>query len=240
VRNATFARLAALVLTISLGSFACASNGDAPTEGEMTTATETAAQEAEPMNTGEILHVLQTINDGEINHAQLAVQKSDNPEVQQTAQTIIQDHRDLNERIDTIARDTGAEMTETDLSRTIETQVSQIQDQLTELSGQEFDQEFLRRQIQLHELSIMTARDELMPSATEPQVRDLLTDASDHLEQHLEVAQRNYEQIQEEAIGGGPNEQDMDEQDMDEQDMDEQDMDEQDMEDDWADPDRDE
>jgi putative membrane protein len=177
----------------------------------MATQTETAAEESMPMDSGEILQVLQTINESEISAAQLALQKSQNPQVVETAVTVVRDHRALNQRIDQMVQENNIELQDSALSEGLETQTAQIEDQLAELSGAEFDEEYLRRQIELHELALQTAREDLMPNATDPQVKEVVSQASDHLEEHLQVAEQSLEEFQDSAVGGGPEEMETDE-----------------------------
>ena len=203
-----FASLLVLVMTVALGAVGCATSGDADTQEPMPTGQQTqrTQQEADRMTSGEILYVLQTINKGEISQAQLAMQRSQNPEVQQTAQLIIQDHLALQQRINQVADQTGAQLMETELSRTIADKASKARQDLMELSGEEFDRAFLEKQVTMHEMALQTAREDLLPDAMDPQVTQLLTNASQSLEHHLVTARQNYQNAQDEAIGGGPEE----------------------------------
>lgn len=164
----------------------------------MTTA---AAEASEPMNSGEILHVLQVINEGEIKQAELAMQKSDDPQVLETAQMIIRDHTASNERIAAIAEATDTSLEESPLSKGVQVQASKIQGELTDLSGPEFDRTYLQRQVELHEVALETVRSHLLPNAADPQVRQLLTASEPRLEQHRRHAEESYASIQQRPRG---------------------------------------
>lgn len=191
-------------MSVALTTFGCATQEDTTTD--RTTTPEPTAEVTQEMESGEILHVLRTINQGEISQAQLAMERSENPEVQQTAELIVDGHRELDGRIDRISDDADIELQDNELSRQINDQASQFEDELSELSGEDFDRVFLQRQVEMHDMALQTARNDLMPNATDSQVRQLLSDASEDLENHLVIAQRNLDDV-EEAIGGGPEEQ---------------------------------
>lgn len=152
------------------------------------TVTETAAEVSQPLTTGEILQELHAINAGEIALAQLALRKSQDPQVQQTAQLIIRDHSALEQRVARVAAAQGVQLDASLLSQGTSAQVAMIENALAELSGAEFDREYLTRNVELHEIALDTVRSDLLPAARTPQVRDLLTYAAPQLERHLRQA----------------------------------------------------
>ncbi|QDG54545.1 DUF4142 domain-containing protein [Persicimonas caeni] len=220
-------QLLALVLTVAMGTFGCATGGE-ETETTMEPS-EPTAQQMQAMDSGQILYVLQTVNDAEISQARMAMRRSQNPEIQTTAEMIIADHQALNQRIQDVAEQTDAQMSESQLSRDISNKVSQVEQRLEGLSGEEFDREFMRSQVELHDIALSTAQNELMPAAQDAQVQQVLSDASTRFEQHLTLARQGYQQMQDEAIGGGP-EEDQEKMDRDEIEQDEIDEDEMDKE----------
>ena len=169
-----------ILLPVALGVSACS----LPSEP----LTEAAAEASRPLTTGEILQELHAINAGEIALAQLALRKSQDPQVQQTAQLIIRDHSALERRVATLAATQGVQLDTSLLSQGTSAQAALIEDALAELSGAEFDREYLARNVELHEIALDTVRTDLLPAARMPQVRDLLTYAAPQLEQHLRQA----------------------------------------------------
>ncbi len=233
--RSTLSRLAVVALTIALGAFGCATGDEAETTAPQT---EPTVQTAAEMDSGEILHVLETINQSEISQARLALRRSQNPDVQQIAQVLIQDHQALSERIQNVADTTGVVLTDNELSQEVADKMSGIEEELADLSGDEFDQAFLNRQVEVHEFVLETAQEDLMPQAEEAQVRQVISDASANMEENLVVARQSLQEAQDEAIGGGPEEdQEQMEEDVDEmeEDVDEMEEDRQDMyeEDQW-------
>ena len=171
-----------ILLPVALGLSACS----LPSEP----LTEAAAEASQPYEAGEILQELHAINAGEIALAQLALQKSQDPQVQQTARLIIRDHTALDQRVAALAEAQGVEMDTTLLSQGTRAQVALIEAQLRQLSGPAFEREYLARNVELHEIALDTVRTDLLPAAEAPQLRDLLTDAIPQLEQHLQQARQ--------------------------------------------------
>jgi putative membrane protein len=174
-------RIPALALAAVMGLSAC-SLPNAP-------ATKAAAQMSRPFSDGEIIHVLHTVNNAEISQARVALERSNNPRVQETARLIIQDHSTSNQRIGSIAQTTGIRMEESVLSKGLQMQANRIVEGMAGLSGTEFDCNFFRKQAEQHALTLDTVRNQLLPAAGSAEVRTLLTAAAPKLEQHLKMAQ---------------------------------------------------
>jgi predicted outer membrane protein len=177
-----------LIAALALTASAC-SLPNAP-------ATKAAAAMSQPYSSGEILQVLQTVNNAEIKQAGIVMQRSNTPAVQEVAQLIIQDHKMSNQRIASVAQATSVKMDESVLSTGIRTQGNEIADNLTGLSGRELDCTYLQKQIEQHALVLRTVREQLLPGAEQPQVRELLMAAAPKLEKHLEAARGHRAHLQ--------------------------------------------
>ena len=175
-------QLVAVALLVMFAGFACATPSGP--------ATEAAAEMSEPVTTGEILKAVNAINVGEIEHARLALDRSDDPEVREAAQLILQDHEALKQRVLNLAQTMNVSLEESPLSRGITLQARQIKDELDELHGDAFDSAFLERQVELHEISLELVRDDLMENARSAQIKSFLTETAAQLEQHLEAGRQ--------------------------------------------------
>lgn len=147
------------------------------------------AQAADPLTTGETLGALKALNDSEIAQAELALERSDNPEVMETAQLIRRDHQASNRRID--ATQPQIELQESDLSRSVRERSDEITEELRELSGTEFDCRFLRHQIELHQAALEVAQTDLVPDNPVAPIEEMLDYTRRMLEQHRESARLN-------------------------------------------------
>jgi putative membrane protein len=192
VRHST-ARLGTVLLPVALvlGISAC----NLPNEP----ITHAAAEMSEPITSGQILQVLYALNQGEIEQAELALQRSSNPEVYKTAQLIIKDHMVSNQRIVAIAQAIGVELEESPLSQGMQLQAGAIKEGLEALSGAEFDRAYLENQVELHALALETARSQLLPNAQDPQVKYLLMTAAPKLELHRQEAQESHASLAQHA-----------------------------------------
>jgi putative membrane protein len=154
---------------------------------------ETAAERAEPLSDGEIIAVLNTLNAAEIRQAELAMQKSQDPQVLRTANMIMTDHQGMDRRAMAIAGVANIQPKENPLSRNLRQQDQQIQERLRGLSGEEFNQAYLQAQTQMHQLAVETVEQNLLPAAENPQLKQMLARARDGLQQHLQQARQSEE-----------------------------------------------
>jgi len=155
-----------------------------------------AAIETQPLLTGEILNILHVVNNGEIKQAGLALQRSSNPYVLYMARLLVQDHMALNQRVAALASASGAQMEESVLSRTIHTQTNDILEDDAKLSGKEFDCTFLKNQAEQHAMVGQLIREQLLPSATTPEVKEFLASSAPRLEYHRKQALDYYTGLQ--------------------------------------------
>ena len=176
-----------LTATLALGLSACSLPN--------ATVTEAAAEVSDPFSSSEILQVVHVINTGEIQQAELALQKSFQPEVRNAAQLIIRDHTELDQQVQDIAQP-GLELQETTLSNGIQVQSEEIREELAELSGTEFNCTYLQKQVELHRIGLETVRTELQPDAEDPQVSQLLSNAEPILSEHLQAAQQSLAELE--------------------------------------------
>lgn len=186
VPNSTQMVKALLIGILALGITAC-SFPNKP----MTTA---AAEMSEPLTSGEILHVLHIINQGEIEQAELALQKSQDRQILQIAQMIMRDHTMSNQRISTLLQTTGTSLEESALSEGVQLQAREIRQELAELSGTQFNRTYLQKQVELHDVALDTVRSQLLPNANNLQVRQLLNQSLPKLEMHRREAQESLSQ----------------------------------------------
>lgn len=171
-------RCSLLVLVTALGLGACASKAPAP-----------AKQAGQPLLSGEILHIIHTVNNGEIKQAGQALQKSDNPYVLYLAQLMVQDHMALNQRIDSVAQASGARLEDSVVSRAIQTKAKDALEIGSRLTGRSFDCTYLQQQVDQHATTMKIIRDQLLPSATAAEIKELLLASAPRIEHHMKAAQ---------------------------------------------------
>src|SRR5690606_30508410 len=94
-----------------------------------------------------------------------------------------------NQRIASMAKASGARLEQSVVSRNIETQSNDALESGTPLSGRSFDCAFLQTQITHNEKTLKTMREQLLPNATEPEIKDLMAAAAPRKEHHMKLAQ---------------------------------------------------
>jgi putative membrane protein len=137
-------------------------------------------------------------NQAEIEISQLAQQQAHNPDVKQFAQTMVQEHRQLQQKLDNLTQTPGAgsnpaigQLISIE-KQIVEKSTDQMQQKLDEKSGKEFDKCYLAGQVACH----MQAKAALsvISQETSGQLQQLARDHQQKIDQHLEKAERLLEQ----------------------------------------------
>lgn len=152
------------------------------------TTTQATASAPDSLSDGQILQVLRTLHEGEVEQAQLVPQKSEHPALQNTAERIIEDHGRYNLRIDAMVQP-GWPLEESTINQRLARLMQQTFSQMVELEGIQFDCYYLNKQVEQHQVGVDTLRGELLPEARDEQVKALLSSLAPALEYHLRAAQ---------------------------------------------------
>jgi putative membrane protein len=148
--------------------------------------------------------VQQALKSGEeeVAIAKLATQKSQNGEVKEFAEMLVSDHTQLNEQLRLLAQRNGATPAPRDHSKRSGTDSSTAPpsatapgaapsspktQELSQLSGSEFDKKFLSMVVEGHEKSVELYTNESEKSAN-PASKKLASEALPKIKQHLEQA----------------------------------------------------
>jgi|SRR5690606_17092746 len=138
----------------------------------------------------EIVMIVMTANSVDSANGELALQRAENPQVKQFGERMITDHTSLNQRTAQLAQQLNVTPQESDLSRQLQQTGQQAHDQLSQLSGADFDRMYMQNEISLHQSLIEMLDSTLLPNAQNPEVRSLLEAARPVLESHLEQARQ--------------------------------------------------
>lgn len=145
------------------------------------------APQGAALTDGQILQIVRTLNDAEIKQAKEAVDESKNAEVKQVAQMIITDHEASNEQMDELL-DGDLDLDDSDLQDRLAKEGEQTHENLQDLDDAPYDCAYLKAQVAQHENAIATAKNTLIPQATNAAVKTYLTAMGPKLEHHLEMA----------------------------------------------------
>lgn len=136
---------------------------------------------------GQILQIVRTLNDGEIKQAKEAEDEGESEAVKQVAEMIISDHEAANEQIDDLL-DGPMNLEDSPLNDMLGKQAEETHELLQDLSGNQYDCNYLQQQVAQHEAAIQTARTQLEPNARDSRVKSFLTAMGPKLEHHLQMA----------------------------------------------------
>lgn len=159
-----------------------------------------------------LVEKLQKANDAEIELAKLAQQKSDNQEVKQMAQTLIQDHQALNQKLEQFSQRRGSSSQvqngnpSTSQSRTerqsdlvpqelcdvteaaCDNALKMTKDMLGKYEGQDFNMAFLGQQCVAH--TMLLAELKAIESKGPKELQTIAQEAAEKVQMHLEKAKQ--------------------------------------------------
>jgi putative membrane protein len=122
--------------------------------------------------------------DAEVQLGQLAQQKSQSDDVKQFGQKMVQDHTQLGEQIKPIAKQLG--VTE---PKGLSKKDKQLLAKLEGLSGQQFDQEYIRAMVRDHRQDLKEFKNEAQ-MAQDPNVKQAAQQGADVISQHLQMIEQ--------------------------------------------------
>lgn len=157
------------------------------------------AQAAAPSD-AQIVGIVVTANQIDIDAAKLALQKSKNQQVRDFAQQMIDDHTALGKNVGDLVKKLNVTPANGDTSNTLKQQAAAETTKLNSLSGRAFDREYINHEVAYHKAVIDAVGDTLIPNAQNSELKAALQGAAPLFQGHLQHA----EQIQS-ALNGGTN-----------------------------------
>jgi putative membrane protein len=149
----TTTALAALLLS---GAAAAAQGGPKPTDPQ-------------------IAHIAYTAGHIDIKAAELALKKTKNKEVRAFAQDMVRDHKAVNEKALALLKKLKVTPQDNDTSKALLKQASDKEAQLKKLNGAAFDKAYTENEAAYHKTVNGALESTLIPSASNPELKDLLT-----------------------------------------------------------------
>jgi putative membrane protein len=120
----------------------------------------------------------------EIQLGQLTLQKSNNDQVKQFAQHMIDDHTKLNDQMKPVAQQLGV-----DVPNQISKKDQKLMAKLQALSGPAYDQAYIHDMVKDHKADLNDFQTEAS-SGSDPTVKDAAAQSSKLIAQHLQMAQQ--------------------------------------------------
>ena len=123
----------------------------------------------------QIAHIAYTAGQLDIAAAELALQKSKNKDVVAFATDMERDHKAVNEQALALVKKLNVTPEDNDTSKALTKQAAEKRAELAKLSGAAFDKAYIDNEVAYHKTVNGALQNTLIPSATNPELKDLLT-----------------------------------------------------------------
>src|SRR3954452_14699690 len=147
------------------------------------------SQTAPKPNDAQIAHIAYTADNIDIKAGQLALQKSQNPQVKAFAQDMVRDHTAVNEKALALAKKLGVQPQDNDTSRSLTRQAEAETKRLEALNGAAFDKAYADHELTYHRQVNEAVRGTLIPSASNAELKGLLQTGLKIFEGHQQHAE---------------------------------------------------
>lgn len=137
----------------------------------------------------EVIHVLETLNAGEIEQAQVATARTQNTAVLAFARRMIEDHTTANSGTRTVASSQQLVPANNQVSTALKTDSDQFLAQLNAVSDTQFDRTYMAGQVMEHQKALTLIDITLSPSAQRAELDTLIRTTRTSVAAHLEEAQ---------------------------------------------------
>ena len=180
----------ALVSALALSNLAQAQAGTPTTPAPIaaTPTDTTAASPATKVNDREILQILMTVNDSQIDQGKQAKKNSKSKPVKDFADMMILEHKQVQKDLKSWSSKTkikvGPSKLNDDLQKTAKASIKKLK----HVSGKEFDRDYSADQIAMHQGLLDQLDSTLIPNAQDQELKDLLAKVRTSVTAHLETA----------------------------------------------------
>jgi putative membrane protein len=144
------------------------------------------------LSDAQLLGVADTVNTGEIDRANIAVDKAQANSVKQLAQTMVKDHTEAKEQGRKLLAEYGIAVS--GLSAGMQKESDDTMTQLQTVVPSSFDRTYLQSQIRLHQ-KLIKALDDVIPQAQGPQLKGLLQYMRQQADHHLATARSTLQSL---------------------------------------------
>jgi putative membrane protein len=132
------------------------------------------AQNAKPTDP-QIAHIAYTAGQIDIEAAQQALNKSQNKDVREFATDMERDHKAVNEKALALVKKLNVTPQDNDTSKALSKQAADKRAELAKLNGAAFDKAYIDNEVTYHKTVNSALQNTLIPSANNPELKDLLT-----------------------------------------------------------------
>jgi putative membrane protein len=148
-----------------------------------------AAQGTKPTDP-QIAHIAYTAGQLDIQAAQLALKKSKNKDVRAFATSMEQDHKAVNDKALALVKKLKVQPQDNDTSKALSKQASEKRAELDKLNGAAFDKAYIENEVAYHKTVNDALQNTLVPAATNPELKDLLSTGLKIFQGHQQHAEQ--------------------------------------------------
>jgi putative membrane protein len=149
------------------------------------------AQSAAPdLSDPEVAHVAVTANSIDIALATLAQSRTSNRDVKQFATTMITDHSAVNAQATALATKLGVTPQDNEVSQSLLKGATEARAAIEPLKGSAFDKAYIDREVAYHQAVLDALDGLLIPTTSNPELKQLLVDVRPAIATHLEHAKK--------------------------------------------------
>jgi len=153
------------------------------------------AQPAAKPNDAQIAHIAYTADNIDIQMGQLALRKSKNAQVREFAQDMVRDHTAVNDQALALLKRLNVQPQDNDTSRALSRQAETEKKRLEKLNGAAFDKAYAQHELAYHREVNEAVRGILIPSASNPDLKNLLQTGLKIFEGHQQHAEHLVQEL---------------------------------------------
>jgi putative membrane protein len=152
------------------------------------TATSIGANSSPHFSDSSILQIVRVLNRGEFDLGELAYKKSKDKQVDKFAKMMMKDHSANLVVLQATSERQGIVYLESDISREMKMRSDAKLEQLASLEGSLFDQAYIEAMVSAHKDALNKFDEELIPAATDRQIRKMLIKMKQGISMHYQHA----------------------------------------------------
>ena len=134
-----------------------------------------ACAQGSKLNDAQIAHIAYTADQIDIQAGQLALKKSKNKDVRGFAQDMVRDHTAVNQKALALVKKLKVTPEENSTSQSLSKQAADKRAELGKLTGASFDKAYIDNEVAYHKTVNDALENTLIPGASNPELKDLLT-----------------------------------------------------------------
>lgn len=140
-------------------------------------------------NDNEILNIIKTTNELEIDASKVAKSRSKNPEVTSYAEMMITEHKSNEKKGKEVSKAEKIKPKSNELAKELKKENKEKISGIKKLKGHEFDKAFMDLQVEMHTRLLTDLENSYIPGAQNSQLKSFLEETKTHVQEHLTKAQ---------------------------------------------------